>query len=80
MLQCQRMVGFENNARRNTLPPGAPRLMAKLGRASLALAGGALASLLLSGCATVGVEILPQVQPGLATSGGAQASTCTVCR
>ncbi len=77
--------------------------MAKLGRASLALAGGALASLLLSGCATVGVEeqrlvskpnmqfsksavfnysskILPQVQPGLATSGGAQASTCTVCR
>src|SRR5260221_441067 len=56
MLQCQRMVGFKNNARRNTLLPGSPPLMAKLGRVSLALAGGALASLLLSGCATVGVQ------------------------
>lgn len=25
-------------------------------------------------------KLLPQVQPGLATSGGAQPSTCTVCR
>jgi len=25
-------------------------------------------------------KIMPQVQPGLAVSGGAQASTCTTCR
>jgi len=25
-------------------------------------------------------KLMPQVQPGLATSGGAQASTCTTCR
>ena len=25
-------------------------------------------------------RILPQLQPGLATSGGAQPSTCTICR
>ena len=25
-------------------------------------------------------KLMPQVQPGLATTGGAQASTCTICR
>ena len=25
-------------------------------------------------------KILPQIQPGLATSGGAAASTCTICK
>lgn len=25
-------------------------------------------------------KLMPQIQPGLATSGGAQASTCTTCR
>ena len=25
-------------------------------------------------------KLMPQVQPGLATSGGAQPSTCTLCR
>lgn len=25
-------------------------------------------------------ELMPQIQPGLATSGGAQASTCTACK
>ncbi len=62
-----------------------------------------LASLSLSGCASVNIHeqrlvskpnmlfsrsavynyssrIMPQLQPGLAISGGAQPSTCTVCR
>lgn len=25
-------------------------------------------------------KLMPQIQPGLATTGGAQASTCTTCR
>jgi len=25
-------------------------------------------------------RLMPQIQPGLATSGGAQPSTCTICR